>query len=1189
MDVQDCVSPTLTGCENQLRRLKLDVSSTVEPYDYEVVEVVNVNMTTVGWQRVPFSGSPWSIQPGDRLGLLVTKPIPIACALPSTYQPNDLITTTITSVTVGYTIDHSRLSRSGVRFQLGSWTKIVHKTVLSGTISQIGDAMILLSLSTFENGLNEVVANQTISIVSALSTDGLEKTELKTNVATTLRLTNVGGLTTESNSVSIGPAQPLVFNFLHGSNLTVDLKVDGQFKTVQIDYVHRKIISEALSVSAPVEMPYVVNVSNTLGWQEISGTVRFDEPMEGLSVTFEPPVSTVNADVKFNVAFRRGTSIELQIDFNDTNVYNEPVNKLQNWPQGYQKTHRYAKAGTYVVKLSASGGSKQDVVQVTVSVQGPLGTYILEPANSYTGRNDLFALLVNRVAGDIAVMTQIGIDWGDTLAPFSDRFIEGKKIGHVYTSTGDFTITVTLTMNTSVKKYTTLVSVREPIRNFGCSLLTNPIKFGDKVSVAVSVRDGEQVTITAQFEVGQPAQILQQNIAEPVVLDYTYLTTGQHNISIKAANVVGTKTCLLNADVRKPISNMYFEFPPLLENYAGETSVLIRYMGTTVDFPAGLSYVVDWGDSSPLEVGSLDKPFVKHKIEHVLTRLSYFQVSARLDNQVSRYETTSKVGVFGRIGYIRLQITVAATGEIGYGEKHDRFAAGNPLKLMILSDGRPDNVAETLFEILDLTSGKNTSLTWAESNYQLFTFTKQGQMRIFAEGRNPFSHAFTSMDIYIGSDLRGLRGELVNASVLSPQKTGLFRVFFEAISESSCICVEKEDQTGPIVFPAKDQHAKDCISCPTFNSVYKRPINNTLDIQLNYPTSGEKQLKITAQNPSAQIMRSFTVTVSQLECDPPQIWFIEDSIKSPSSPLTVESNKPVTVGANITGNICTLNGQNTIRWSVFELDVDTLNPIRQVNVSDQPSARSSELLLPANHLKPGFYIATIRVNLSVAPGAPTVSSQADAYIYSVYPPLMIQLYEGNPESVDVGLAQETICLNPQKYSYDPAITDKSEPQSAVMNLFLLLQKYTPVMCFPFVLNRRFLHTDFEGEETVLYSRQRSYWYQRQTFNMDTLCISSDFQKHVFKNYSGCSLLFFNKCHDNKIDPPKPEEIENILNSLLDQNSSRMNTLQLTGNLNTKANIVANYAEIVLQQNSLDKARKLNHKVKQLLSETSTQL
>ncbi|KAF6771414.1 hypothetical protein AHF37_09878, partial [Paragonimus kellicotti] len=669
--------------------------------------------------------------------------------------------------------------------QLGSWTKRVRETVLSGTISQIGDATIFLSLSTFEYGLNEVFKNKTISIVSPLSTDGLENAELKTNTATTLRLTNVrgkpsnfnwnfadgspeemttlgeiihtytkagdyklavnmsnmigfiviqknvvvrdqllfnginvnratvgsptmltldltngpgitctwtiqattvhvgpeisythtydkagqfsvsvactnlvftvkhnvtqeayesiDGLTIESNSVSIGSAQSLVFNFVHGSNLTVNLQVDGQVKTVQVDYVHRKIISEALNVAAPVEMPYVINVSNVLGWQGLSETVRFDEPMEGLSVTFEPPVSTVNADVKFTVAFRRGTSIELQIDFNDTNVYNEPVNKLQNWPQSYEKTHRYVKAGTYIVKLSASGGSKHDMVQLAVSVQGTLGTYELEPANSYTGRNDLFALLINRVAGDIAVMAQINIDWGDRLAPFSDRFIEGKKIGHVYSNTGDFTITVNLTMNKNVKTYTTRISVREPIRNFGCSLLTNPIKLGDTVSVAVSLRNGEQVTITAQFEVGQPAQILQQKVAESVVLNYTYLTTGQHNISIKAANVVGKETCLLNADVRKPITNMYFEFQPLLENYAGETSILIRYTGTPVDFPTGLSYFVDWADSSPLEVGSLEKPFVEYKIEHVLTRLSYFQVSAKLDNQVSRYETTSKV------------------------------------------------------------------------------------------------------------------------------------------------------------------------------------------------------------------------------------------------------------------------------------------------------------------------------------------------------------------------------------------------------------------------------------------------------------------------------------------------------------------------------------------------------------------
>ncbi|CAH8432632.1 unnamed protein product [Dicrocoelium dendriticum] len=847
-----------------------------------------------------------------------------------------------------------------------------------------------------------------------------------THSTTQLVRAKLAGLVLQSESLPVASLQSMNFSFTAGSDLKAQLTVAGQTKKTTVHYASRLIISEPMKEEMATVKPFILNVSNPLGSEVLSGTFRFDEPVKGMSVSFDPMIPKPSEEVRFLISFTQGTSIRLYINYSDFTT--DQLQPSQRWPGTFTIRHKFTQAGVYAVHFEAASGMRKETVVVTVNVQGPLGVYRLVTTSTYVPCNSPYSVQLVRESGGAAVLAQLSIDWGDEEALYEDRFVEGQTIKHVYTKPGDFTLKSILLTRMENKSLTTEIKARLPIISFGCEFDVNPVKFGEASIISLDLRGGEGVTITAIFEPGKPVSIATPEPKRPLKLNHTYTKTGKHVLSVVAKNFVSHEMCILVADVRKPIKNMIFQFQRLAENNRGTVSALVEYSGTADEFPDDVTCLIDWGDGSVASESSVTLADLPLKISHVQTSLNYFNVTATLENGVSRYRQEDTIGVFHRMTVVKIEIVVASTEESGYGPQKDRFAAGNVLRITILSEGTErSNIAESNFDLRYTDGNYKMSLGWTKGSTILYTFNKPGSVKITAVARNPFSQLNAVKIVHITTDLRGLSAHLLDSTSLKPGEAGVVRVHFEAVSLSTCICVDKDDLDGAVVFPADGKTAHDCGPCPTFTPVLRRPINNIMDVNVKYNHSGLKNVTIIAKNPSDLLQENITITVTLQQCVTPEIKPAIYTMVSASSPLNFRSDEPVTVKTYAFGPECKHHAEHSLSWSLFEVDQDSLRRMRQVNISDLSSSTNLVLRIPANRLSPGFYEAKLRVAIRDSTSLP-VFRQLRVFLISNYPPLMLQFLEGYPSVLDVGLDDEQLCLYPERYSFDPAVLDRRSPQ-----------------------------------------------------------------------------------------------------------------------------------------------------------------
>ncbi|KAF8564479.1 hypothetical protein P879_06886, partial [Paragonimus westermani] len=118
----------------------------------------------------------------------------------------------------------------------------------------------------------------------------------------------------EQAAYEIGSQRSVAFNFTQGSNITGQLTLDGQSRTVQVDEDQKRVLSEPISVLAPAQMAYVLTLSNLLGSENISGVVDFVERISGIQI--EQTVYEVGAQRNVAFSFTKGSSIAAQLTLN---------------------------------------------------------------------------------------------------------------------------------------------------------------------------------------------------------------------------------------------------------------------------------------------------------------------------------------------------------------------------------------------------------------------------------------------------------------------------------------------------------------------------------------------------------------------------------------------------------------------------------------------------------------------------------------------------------------------------------------------------------------------------------------------------------------------------------------------------------------------------------------------------------
>jgi PKD repeat protein len=159
------------------------------------------------------------------------------------------------------------------------------------------------------------------------------------------------------------------------------------------------------------------------------------------------PVANAGPDVTAN----EGSNVAFS-GSGSTDAENDPLTYSWNFGDGttgsgVNATHAYADNGTYTVTLTVSDGvsSSTDTMVVTVQNVAP-GAHIEGPWTSVRGQpmTLTFSTSEPSSADRAAPMTYI-INWGDGTNQTIEGAASGIQVGHVYTASGSYTVTVTAT------------------------------------------------------------------------------------------------------------------------------------------------------------------------------------------------------------------------------------------------------------------------------------------------------------------------------------------------------------------------------------------------------------------------------------------------------------------------------------------------------------------------------------------------------------------------------------------------------------------------------------------------------------------------------------------------------------------------------------------------------------------------
>ncbi|VDP76789.1 unnamed protein product [Echinostoma caproni] len=843
----------------------------------------------------------------------------------------------------------------------------------------------------------------------------------------------IQGLAISTLSFPVGKQQSVIFVFTNGSNMAASLQINEVVIPTTIDYNAREIRSEPLDAELPRVFNYSLDVTNPLSTKNVKGIAAFDIPVASMKVRVNPSMADVNQQITLEVTFDQGTGINVTVDWGDGGkTENQGAKSTEPWIQLTPFMKQYTQTGQYTVTVTAQSGQSTLTTTQVISISGDLGEYKVSPSSTAAPLNQAFSIRLDRTSGMLAVMTTIIIDWGDQSEPLTDQFDEQKSYSHVYSTEMSTTIVITLKNSKGTKTLNQAITVRKAIENFGCIFSPNPALVSQQVSFTISMQTAIEVQLQTTFDTGQPFTSVSLPVASTQVQNYTYPKAGTREVVINAVHPTGNKTCTMAVDVQKPIASMNVAYEPIKESASGTTSVTISFSGTADQFPTSPKYIIDWGDGKEANRGLLSFADMPLNVSRTLSQMRLYKVNVTIFNGVNKIEKIGEVGVFRRILTVDLTLTINATGQPGYGCNSDRFPAGVAVKLTVLADGASDNVAQTTFTITYLTSGNTVSLAPVSSNYQVFTFTEQGLVQINATGSNPISSAMRTKTITVPTTLRGLQLS-VPTTVFQPLVEGTLRITFDAISSDTCICVSKSDSMGYLVIPADGQKPQSCSLCPNNKLFIQRPIKNVLTIPVRYDAVGSDLITVEARNPFASVSNSLFVTITAQQCSQPELIFAQTGIEFPNTPLMVQDDRPTTIQARLSTSNCVLGRQNSMNWTLQEIDPDTLRSIKEIDISTLPNVQTMTLVIPSSLLGPGEYAANIYVSTQSSQDPAPIVIKKTAYLSKLAPSLIVQFDEGNPISISVGLDKPVICFDPQSHSSDPVIGDRNMPQVSTAN------------------------------------------------------------------------------------------------------------------------------------------------------------
>ena len=149
-------------------------------------------------------------------------------------------------------------------------------------------------------------------------------------------------------------------------------------------------------------------------------------------------------------------------------------------------------------------------------------------------------------------------------------------------------------------------------------------------------------------------------------------------------------------------------------------------------------------------------------------------------------------------------------------------------------------------------------------------------------------------------------------------------------------------------------------------------------------------------------------------CFQPSLSLDKKSLNA-SAPLKINRSKFFTI-ASTTFIYCNTNYQTKYNWTVKKLNKTTLEFISSINLSENPTSTSSELLIQRNTLDYGLY--NFKLSLVVYFNTINqVTNEAEVFIEIIQTGLVIFGAQYGVSNFKIG-SKQTFYLNPSVYSFD---------------------------------------------------------------------------------------------------------------------------------------------------------------------------
>lgn len=263
-----------------------------------------------------------------------------------------------------------------------------------------------------------------------------------------------------------------------------------------------------------------------------------------------------------------------------------------------------------------------------------------------------------------------------------------------------------------------------------------------------------------------------------------------------------------------------------------------------------------------------------------------------------------------------------------------------------------------------------------------------------------------------------LKSAVEDTSIFAPGSSHTFLVNFETLAEPSCASVRLTDtnyQSTPISIGTS---AAFC-SLIFPNLAYRGPYDiadSTWRINLILEVEGNLKMTTVVRNLASEQTVSTSVAVTILPCAPPLL-SIENRAENFFLPSQIARTKMVILLAK-TILRCNLTLSNERKWQLFLVNQTNGNHISQIDLSNNPTEKNSEIVIRPNILRFGLYkfVFNVRMIGSSLLGR-RFESSIDTYLRVVPTGIVVWGLKGGVAERRLGMNQE-LKFTPSKFSFD---------------------------------------------------------------------------------------------------------------------------------------------------------------------------